>query len=285
MGDRSTSIEVEATAEPITPTRRLAPVPQPIRTPWLAAGVALVLLASGAGCQAAASLTLNGREFVSNGITDGGVRFDLVPGTRVRLTFTDTHVSASAGCNIFGATYRIEGGRLVIDGGAMTEMGCDEARNKQDEWLFTFLGSKPGATLAATDFTLDNGRTIMRLVDRTIAEPDLNIVGPKWTVTSIIDGDAVSSIPAGATATLVFGNDGSVEVNAGCNRGRGSWAAQGTGITFQGIALTKMACEGPAGALETAVLAVLNRGAVQASIRANVLTLQAGGSGLQLTAS
>jgi len=260
-------------------------VPQPIRSTGLVAGLALLLLASLAGCQVAATLTLTGREFLSNGITDGGVAFQLVPGTRVRVGFTDTNVTASAGCNIFGATYRIDAGRLVIDGGAMTEMGCDDARNRQDQWLFAFLGSRPGATLAGTDLTLDNGRTIMRLVDRTIAEPDLNIVGPRWIVTSIIDGDAVSSVPAGATATLVFGNDGSVDVNAGCNRGRGSWAAQGTGITFREVALTKMACDGPAGALETAVLAVINAGSVQASIRANVLTLQAGAAGLQLTGS
>jgi heat shock protein HslJ len=259
-------------------------VPRPIRASGLAAGLALVLLVSVAGCQAAAGLTLDGREFLSTGITEGGAAFALVPGTRVRLTFADNHVSASVGCNIFGATYRIEGGRLVTDGGAMTEMGCDEARNTQDQWLFAFLGSKPAATLAGTDLTLDNGRTVMRLVDRTIAEPDLNLVGPTWTVTSIIQGDAVSSVPAGATASLVFGNDGSVNVNAGCNRGRGSWLAQGNGITFHEVALTKMACEGAAGALETAVLAVLNAGAVQASIRANVLTLQAGGRGLQLTA-
>jgi heat shock protein HslJ len=260
-------------------------VQPPNRSNPLAAGLALILLASLAACQAAASLTLTGREFLSNGITDGGAAFQLVPGTRVRLSFTDTSLTASGGCNTFGGTYRIEGGRLLIDGGAMTEMGCDDARDKQDQWLFAFLGSKPATTLAGTDLTLDNGRTIMRLVDRTIAEPDLNIVGPTWTVTSIIEGDAVSSVPAGATATLVFANDGSVQVNAGCNRGRGSWAAQGTGITFREVVLTKMACDGQGGALETAVLAVINAGSVQAAIRVNVLTLQAGGRGLQLTGS
>lgn len=260
-------------------------MPQPTRAPGLAAGLALLFVVSLASCQAAPTLTLNEREFLSNGITDGGAAFQLVPGTRVRIGFTPTRMTASAGCNTFGATYRIDGGRLVIDGGAMTEMGCDNGRNQQDQWLFTFLGSKPAATLAGTDLTLDNGRTIMRLVDRTIAEPDLNIVGPTWTVTSTIDGDAVASVPAGVTATLKFGDDGSVEVNAGCNRGRGSWTAQGAGITFHEVALTKMACEGPAGAMETAVLAVINAGSVQATIRANVLTLQAGGRGLQLTGS
>src|SRR5206468_1474907 len=142
----------------------------------------------------AASLTFTGREFLSDGITDGGVPYALVPGTRIRLDFTATNLSASAGCNTFGATYRIEGGRLVVDGGAMTEMGCDDARDRQDQWLFAFLGSKPSVTLAGTHLTLDNGQVIMRLVDRTIIEPDLNIAGPTWTVTSIIDGDAVSSV-------------------------------------------------------------------------------------------
>lgn len=269
-------------AEPDPTTRRLAPVPKTIHRNPLAAGLALVVLASIASCQAAASLSLGGREFLSNGITDGGAQFDLVPGTRVRLTFTDTGLSANAGCNIFGATYRIEGGRLVVDGGAMTEMGCDLARDQQDQWLFAFLGSKPGVTLAGTDLTLDNGKTIMRLVDRTIAEPDLNIVGPVWTVTTIIDGDAASSVPAGATATLTFGNDGSIEVNDGCNRGRGSWATEGAGIRVKDVFLTKMACDGPAGALESAVLAVINAGSITASIRGNVLTLSAAGHGLQL---
>ena len=51
------------------------------------------------------------------------------------------------------------------------------------------------------------------------------------------------------------------------------------------VFLTKMACEDPAGSLETAVLDVINAGSVRASIRANVLTLQAGGRGLQLTGS
>jgi heat shock protein HslJ len=272
---------IRAELDGATP-RLAAMLNQTHRNP-LAAGLAVLFLASVAGCQAAASLTLGGREFLSNGITEGGVPFQLVAGTRVRLGFIDANLTAQAGCNTFGATYRIEGGRLVVDGGAMTEIGCDEPRNQQDQWLFTFLGSNPAVTLAGTDLTLDNGRTSIRLVDRTIAEPDLNIVGPTWTVTSIIDGDAVSSVPAGVTASLGFRADGSVEVNAGCNRGRGSWVAQGTGITFRDVALTKMACDGPAATLENAVVAVLQAGSVQASIRSSSLTLQANGKGIQLT--
>jgi len=272
-------------AEPVAFERRHAAVPKPIRRSPVAGLLALLCVTSFAGCQAAASLTLANREFLSDGITEKGAPFALVQGTRVRLAFTDSGLSATAGCNTFGASYRVEGGRLLIDGGAMTEMGCDDARNRQDQWLFGFLASEPSLRLAGTDLTLDGGGTIMRLVDRTIAEPDLSIVGPTWTVTSIIDGDAVSSVPAGATATLVFKADGTVQVHPGCNTGGGKWAAEGTGIAFKDVFLTKMACMDPAGSLESAVLAVINQGTVQASIRSNVLTLQAAGKGLQLIGS
>jgi heat shock protein HslJ len=259
-------------------------VPRPTHPNPFAAGLALLVLASFAGCQAT-SPTLAGREFLSAEILEGGAPFSLVPGTRVRLTFTDTSVSASAGCNTIGGTHRIDGGRLVFEGGGMTEMGCDAPRDRQDQWLIAFLGSNPAAQLAGTDLTLDNGSTKMRLVDRTVVEPDLNIAGPTWTVTSLIAGDAVSSVPAGAVATLAFREDGSIDVNDGCNRGSGKWAAAGTGIKITDLFLTKMACDGPGGALESAVLEVLNAGSIRASIKASVLTLQAGGRGLQLTGS
>jgi heat shock protein HslJ len=236
------------------------------------------------GC-AAASFSLTDREFLSTAITDGGAPFALAPGTQIRLRFTRDGLGASAGCNSIGGTYRIEGGRLVFEGASMTEMACEPPRDAQDQWLITFLGSKPIVQLLGTDMTLDNGKIVVRLVDRTVAEPDLNIVGPTWTVTSIIEGDAVSSIPAGATATLVFKADGSIDVNDGCNRGGGKWAIDGAGIAVKDVFLTKMACDGPAGALESAVLAVLNAGSISAEIKSGTLTLQAGGHGLQLQGS
>src|SRR3990172_6688727 len=87
--------------------------------------------------------SLDGREFLSTSVTDGGAVRQLVPGTRISLRFDDDRIGASAGCNIMGGTYRLDGGRLLVEGGAMTEMGCDEARSAQDNWLFGFLGSDP----------------------------------------------------------------------------------------------------------------------------------------------
>jgi heat shock protein HslJ len=237
------------------------------------------------GCSAAAAGSIGDREFLSVAVTDGGAPKQLVPGTRIRLTFAGDDLGAQAGCNSIGGTYRIDGGRLVFAGGSMTEMGCGPERHAQDDWLVDLLDSSPTVRLNGDELVLESGSTLIRLMDRTVVEPDANMVGPTWKLVSIIDGDAVSSIPDGQGATLKFGADGTVEVFAGCNRGGGTWSAVGAGIEVGPIGLTKMACDGPSATIEAAVLEVLEAGSIAASIKSDILTLQAGGNGLQLQAT
>lgn len=50
-------------------------------------------------------------------------------------------------------------------------------------------------------------------------------------------------LPAGVTATIVFGADGQVSGSTGCNRFNGSYALTGEGLSFgSGMAMTRMAC-------------------------------------------
>jgi heat shock protein HslJ len=236
-----------------------------------------------AGCAGAAAAPLDGRTFLSTRVTDKGVDRPLVPGTTIRLTFNkDGQLGVNAGCNHMGGSYRIDGGVLRFEGGAMTEMGCDEPRHEQDDWVFGFLGARPAVALAGNDLTLTAGDVVIRLVDREIAEPDLPLVGPVWTVNSIVAGDAVSSIPEGVVATLTFDSDGRVAVRTGCNQGGGSYAVDGNRIRFVEIVLTKMACDGARGTMEAAVLAVLGAETLTYGIEAGSLSLQAGPQGLVL---
>lgn len=251
-------------------------------TRLIVATAALAILA--AACLAAAAPTLADREFLSVNVTDGGQARPLAAGTRIRLTFSGANLGASAGCNSIGGTYRIQDGRLVFEGGGMTEMACDPDRDQQDQWLIALLGSQPTIRLTGNDLALTSGSVVVQLLDRTVADPDANLVGPTWTLASIIDGDAVSSVPGGQSATLTFRSNGTVDVFAGCNRGSGTWKLAGAGIEVTGIALTKMACDGPAALVEAAVLGVLNAGALSAEIKASTLTLRSGGAGLQLQA-
>jgi heat shock protein HslJ len=262
-------------------------VPPPARrfAERLAIPIILVLVAVALGACSPSAPQLADRVFLSVAVTDGGAARPLVPGTRIRLGFEGSDLSASAGCNAMGGPYRVDAGVLIADALATTDMGCDADRAAQDQWLGILLAGKPTLRLAGDDLTLERGAVVIHLVDRRIAEPDVPLVGPTWTVDSLIDGDATSSVPGGATATLVFHGDGTIDVRPGCNQGGGTWSSVAGGIEISSIGLTKKACEGPAGQLETAVMAVLGAGTLVVDIDSTVLTLRAGGRGLQLRAS
>lgn len=236
------------------------------------------------GCSSAAAAPLEGRTFLSTRVTDKGVDRPLVPGTSIRLTFSkDGQLAVSAGCNHMGGTYRMDGATLIFEGGAMTDMGCDEPRHEQDTWASGFLASRPTMALAGNDLALTSGDVVIRLLDREIADPDFPLIGPIWTVNSIVSGDSVSSIPDGVVATLEFSDGGRVEVKTGCNQGGGSYAVEGNRIRFAEIALTKMACDGARGQMEAAVLGVLQAADLNFSIDAGSLTIQTAGQALMLT--
>jgi heat shock protein HslJ len=167
----------------------------------------------------------------------------------------------------------------------MTEMACPEPRMAQDQWLVEFLESDPTLALDGDNLTLTSDDTTITLLDSEVAEPDLTLTGQTWTLTSLISGDAVSSVPMGVVATLAFGDDGGVDVNPGCNSGGGSYSVDADSISFGDIATTRMACHGSAMQVEEAVLEVLSRDGLTFSIDANVLTIMATDVGLQFTAS
>lgn len=229
--------------------------------------------------------SVQGRTFLSTGTTADGRDRPLVEGSRVTLAFEQGRVRASAGCNTMSGPYTLDGDTLVAEQLAMTEMGCSPELMDQDTWLAGLLTSRPTLALADDDtLTLTSGTTVLSLLDRVVADPDRPLVGTPWRVDSLISGEAVSSVPAGAEATVTFGEDGTVAVAPGCNRGSGSYE-QGEGtVTVGQLALTRMACPGPRGELEAAVLEVLGSGELTVEIEAARLTLRAGDTGLGLRA-
>jgi len=230
---------------------------------------------------------LEGRTFVSVSVVRDGADFPLVGSSQLRLGFQAARqLNASAGCNSMGGKYALDGDTLVVNQLATTDMACDPpALMAQESWFGQLLSSKPTLALDGNNLTVTSGSIVVKMVDREVAEPDAQLVGPKWTVESIITGETGSSVPQGVTAWLQFGADGRVSLNTGCNSGGGTYTADSSTITFGALATTKMFCAGAAGELEQAVLAVLNAQTVDYSIEAQSLTLEAGAAGLQLTAN
>ena len=240
---------------------------------FLAASAVFLVACSAAGSSGPPAAGLDGRTFLSTQVTG----FDLVPGTQVRLTFTNGELSAQAGCNIMGGTYSIEGDRLRTTQMFMTEMGCDGPRQAQDEWLAGFLGNVT-FTLDGDTLVLTDGTVRLTLTDKEVVTPDQTLKGTRWMLDGIVSGDAVASVPVGVSASLTI-EGGQANVEAGCNMGGGSVEVTSDTITFGPIATTKMACEAGPAAVESAVLGVLI-GSVDYTIDADVLTIRSGINGL-----
>lgn len=233
---------------------------------------------TGSGSPSPAAATLDGRTFLSTTVQGR----ELVAGSTVRLTFKDGQLGIGAGCNHIGGGYTIIDRRLTTGQLAMTDMGCAAPLMAQDTWLSGFVA---GATvlLEGDTLTLRNGDVSMTLTDREVADPDRPLEGTRWVVDGIVSGDAVSSVPAGATASVTIA-DGQMQVQAGCNSGHATVEVTATTLTIGPLALTKRACAPAATALEQAVTDVL-AGKVGYAIEADVLTLTSGTAGLTLRAA
>lgn len=231
--------------------------------------------------------SLEGRTFVSVSVVRDGADFPLVANTQLRLGFQAAQqLGASAGCNSMFGKYQLDGNTLVVSQMGTTDMACNPpALMLQETWFSQLLSARPTLALDGDNLTLTAGATVVKMLDREVAEPDAKLVGPKWTVESIISGESASSVPQGASAWLQFGADGSVSLDTGCNIGGGQYTVDAGTITFSDMRISAVGCTGAVGELEQGVLAVLNAQTVDYSIDAQSLTLEAGAAGLQLTAN
>lgn len=270
-------IEIDP-SELVAPNRR-APVPT---HPRFAALMLAVITALAPVACAPAESELAGRQFIVGTVTEGGASKPLPPGRQIRLAFVGATLSVFDGCHTIGASYRVDRDRLVADLTGTSATGCVAEDQSHDVWLERFLVSRPTIRLIGAELTLDNGAITIRLLDSDLVEPDLNLVGPTWTVEVIVDGDETINVRNGPIASLIFKGDGTVDVATGCNRGSGTWKLEAEGVAITDVGLTKMASDGAAGALEVAMLRVLGAGTVATVIDGNILTLAGGGVGLQL---
>jgi len=252
----------------------------------LASAAATVLLAACAnlGIGGPPPGSLDGRTFLSTRVTRDGADRPLVAGSRIRLTFqADGTLGANAGCNSIGGAWKLEGGILVYSGASMTEMACDQPLMDQDSWLVELLGKHPTVALTGNDLVLTTGDTVITLLDREVAEPDLPVVGPSWQLESIVTGDVVMG--GGLAGSITFGADGRATFDTGCNTGGAGYTVDGSTLRFADVVTTKRACAQDQAAAEGPMLALLRAPGVTWSVDANRLSLRDGMNGLDFRAS
>jgi heat shock protein HslJ len=201
----------------------------------------------------------------------------------VQLTFRDDEISARSECNTLLGTASIDGEVLVVTDVGSTEMGCDPDLHAYDDWLAGFLSSSPTISLDGATLTITGATDSLVLTDREVADPDRPLVGPRWVVDGLIDGDAVSSLPAGiAEAPWLQFTEAAVEGSAGCNDFSAEVTIGDGTIEVAGLTTTDVGCDAPTMAVEGAVHAALT-GTVAYETDADRLTLTASdGRGISL---
>lgn len=185
---------------------------------------------------------LRGKTFRAMAVTEDGKSRQLAPKTELTVEFTDDgRLIARAGCNIMQGQVDTGDGTLTVDGRlAMTQMGCDQARHDQDEFVAGVLSANPKWELTDGRLTIRTGTTVFDMAAENETARDLK--GTTWVLDTLVDGDVASSMPAGAPeVTLVF--DGKkVVAETHCNGYTAEYVVAGDTITFTPGASTLMAC-------------------------------------------
>jgi heat shock protein HslJ len=254
--------------------------PAGVRLPVLL--IALLVVAGCGGARPGGGLphedpqdSLRGKTFTAQRITERGQPMATVVGTSVKLQFTeDGRLVANAGCNTMSGPVTLTGDRLEVDL-STTEMGCDEARHRQDEWLSGVLSSRPSWRLAGDTLLLTTADTELELTSQKPAP----LQGTRWTVTTLVDGQIAGAAPV--AATLVFGGN-QVTVEGLCNLRAVTYQQTGATLTFTLGPLTRKQCAPDIMKVETAAIAVLN-GPATYTINGRILTITNGTQRLQLS--
>ncbi|HYO33046.1 MAG TPA: META domain-containing protein [Nocardioidaceae bacterium] len=253
---------------------------------WLLAGA---LLAGAGACaqspdagtadtvqpSAGAELRLDGRTFASVHVTSDGAPVELVPGTQIRLSFSDGDLTASAGCNtmLAGTTYD-EAVLRISDSLGMTEMGCDRRRQAQDEWLASVLTARPTLAQKGDGLTISRGGLVIELTDVEVLELDRRLRATRWRLQGfggLGDESSVTSVMFIRPATLVFTGNGA-SISTGCSSGSANAAVSAGVVSFSDFRMTPTGCEDGRGAVGRAVMTVL-RYPCRVDIAGSTLTL------------
>lgn len=228
---------------------------------------------------------LEGRVFLSQSVTEGGKPRALVDGTRLQLSFQEqANVSAQAGCNSLGGEYTVTGGKLVITRAALTELFCEQKQFEQDGWYSDFLESSPTIMVDGNVLVLEGKDTRLEYLDREEAIP---FIGRTWAVETIVEPGGTPHAKWPKPATLVFGADGRVVVDAGCNAIGSTYVVLGKELTFTSMVSTMVHCLDPLiNEQETAVLRLIgSRQPMTWEIAGDRLSLRRGDVSLELVAA
>jgi heat shock protein HslJ len=253
------------------------------------AGAGAVAKPSGSGGVVRTDLPLTGVRWKVDSVDVAGTR-PAVPAQATIEIAADGRIRLETGCNGYGGHVRVEGRTITVAGQlTRTFIGCSMYLEQYEEAIGDAFKGPLKAEL--TDHgpqdrllkltSRDHPGTTVTLTTR----PAVPLTGTRWTVDALTGPRSSAALPEGSEgkAVLVFGKDGGVSGNLGCNRFHAPAVVSGSTVTFGRITATLVNCGAARMELEQGVRKALEgKATFQLSHQALSLT-SANGWGLAAT--
>lgn len=211
------------------------------------------------------------------GTVDGSA-LPLDPKWPVTLAVEGSRIGGTSACNSYGAEIVVAGGEVRFGDVGMTMMGCEEPVMAIESAYLAALGRVRQAARDGDALILAGDGVELRF-EPIPPIPTADLVGTVWTLETLIDGTAASSV-GGEPATLTLRADGRFEGSTGCRRFSGTFIEAVGQILATELATDDRDCPAPFEAQDGHVLTVLGDG-FDVAIDGDRLTLtSAGGLGL-----
>jgi heat shock protein HslJ len=207
-----------------------------------------------------------------------------VPDTyRVTLTLADGNEVGGQACNHYGGTYDLrDDGTISFSAMSMTEMACEEPMMTVEAAYHAALAAVTRAERDGDVLTL-SGEDVELVFELVPPVPDAALKGTRWTLESLISGEAVSSVSEGGW--LQLNADGSLRGATGCRDFDGSYVVSGDTVQITQLSTTDQACTGMVEAQDRHVIEVIE-GGFMVAIDGDRLTLSlVDGNGLDYRAA
>jgi heat shock protein HslJ len=211
-----------------------------------------------------------------------GRAVEAAPGAAATLAFEDgNQIGGTTGCNLFGGSYTLDGDKLTIELGAMTQVACPGAFITAQETAITQqMPNVAGFTQSADSLSLTaaDGSELFKY-----SAGLSGLEGTAWAATGVNNGKgAVESNALTEKLTASFGADGAFTGFGGCNNLTGSYEATADTLSITGLASTQKACAEDVSNLEAQYIAALTATTTY-QIIGDVLTLKDDGGATQAT--
>lgn len=156
----------------------------------------------------------------------GDADIPLVESHPITLEVGAEQVGGTSACNHYGVQFAADG--QVLIGG--TAMACEPAVMASERAYVAALTRVTDASVE-DDHLVATGEGVELTFSGLEPVPVAELVGTRWILESLIQGDVVSSV-GGDPATLLLNQDGTFEGSTGCRSIGGEYVAAGAEVVF-----------------------------------------------------